>query len=142
MTADCLPILLCDTVGTCVAVVHAGWRGLAAGVIERTVAAMPVPPHKLLAWLGPAIGVDAFEVGDEVRAQFVQHDEMAAMAFHANVNGRWQCNLTLLARQRLVGLGVSGVFGGGFCTYTDASRFFSYRRDGATGRMAAMIWLE
>lgn len=142
MTADCLPVLLCDTAGTCVAVAHAGWRGLAAGVIERTVAAMPAPPHKLLAWLGPAIGVDAFEVGDEVRTQFVHHDMAAVTAFHPNANGHWQCDLMLLARQRLAVLGVSGVFGGGWCTYSDAPRFFSYRRDGVTGRMATMIWLE
>lgn len=142
MTADCLPVLLCDTAGTCVAVVHAGWRGLAAGVIERTVMAMPVPSRTLIAWLGPAIGVEAFEVGDEVRAQFVQHDVAAVTAFHPNANGRWQCDLMLLARQRLAALGVSGVFGGSWCTYSDAPRFFSYRRDGVTGRMATMIWLE
>lgn len=141
MTADCLPVLLCDTAGTCVAVAHAGWRGLAAGVIERTVAEMKLPPSKLLAWLGPAIGVDAFEVGEEVRAQFVQHDAAAAQAFHANDNERWHCDLSALARQRLIALGVNGIFGGNGCTYTDAQRFFSYRRDGVTGRMATMIWL-
>ena len=140
MTADCLPVLLCDRSGSCVAAAHAGWRGLAAGVLERTFAAMRVPGHSVMAWLGPAIGLRAFEVGDEVRARFVAHDAAAAAAFHHNARGRWQCDLYLLARQRLLTLGIKAIYGGEFCTFDDANRFYSYRRDGETGRMATLVW--
>ena len=142
LTADCLPLLLCDAGGTVVAAAHAGWRGLAAGVIEATVAAMRVPGDRLLAWLGPAIGPAAFEVGDEVRAEFLRDDAQAAAAFVAHGDGKWLCDLYALARLRLARLGVAQVAGGGFCTHAERERFFSYRRDGATGRMATLIWLE
>lgn len=142
LTADCLPILLCDQAGTVVAAAHAGWRGLAAGVIEATVAAMRLPGERLMAWLGPAIGPAAFEVGDEVRTAFLRDDAGAAAAFVPHGAGKWLCDLYALARRRLARLGVGRVHGGGFCTYTEGERFFSYRRDGVTGRMASLVWLE
>lgn len=142
LTADCLPILLCDEDGTVVAAAHAGWRGLAAGVIESTVAAMGVPGENLLAWLGPAIGPQQFEVGGEVRDTFSAHDPQAARAFAARPNGKWLCDIYLLARQRLAGLGVCRIAGADFCTVSDTERFFSYRHDGVTGRMASLIWLD
>lgn len=142
MTADCLPVLLCDRAGTVVGAAHAGWRGLQGGVIEATVRAMDVPAGELMAWLGPAIGPAAFEVGDEVRAAFVADDAAAATAFRpAGPAGKWLADLYLLARQRLAALGVMGVHGGDACTFTEAARFFSYRRDGRTGRMASLVWL-
>ncbi|HJW25859.1 MAG TPA: peptidoglycan editing factor PgeF [Rhodocyclaceae bacterium] len=141
MTADCLPLLLCDRAGTTVAAVHAGWRGLAAGVIEATVAAMGCSSENLLAWLGPAIGPGAFEVGDEVRAAFTVSDPRAADAFAPGAPGKWLADIWLLARQRLAALGVDAVWGGGECTVADGERFFSYRRDGVTGRMGTFIWL-
>jgi YfiH family protein len=142
MTADCLPVLLCDTAGSAVGVAHAGWRGLAAGVIESAVAAMACPASRLLAWLGPAIGPRAFEVGDEVRAAFVAVDATAADAFAPQVGGKWHCDLYQLARQRLAACGVSQVSGGSFCTFLESDRFYSFRRDKHTGRMATLIWLE
>lgn len=143
LTADCLPVLLCDQAGTVVGVAHAGWRGLCAGVIERTVEAMNRPPEELLAYLGAAIGPKAFEVGGEVRDAFVALAPEATAAFApAAVGGKWLADIYLLARQRLARAGVSRVYGGGDCTFTDGARFFSYRRDGATGRMAALIWLD
>ncbi|NKN33946.1 peptidoglycan editing factor PgeF [Marichromatium bheemlicum] len=142
LTADCLPLLLCDREGTRVAAVHAGWRGLAGGVIERTLAALALEPSRLLAWLGPAIGPSAFEVGPEVRARFVDLDVAAADAFRPGRAGRWLADLFMLARQRLVAAGVPAVYGGGQCTHIDPQRFFSYRRDGTTGRMASLIWLD
>jgi hypothetical protein len=142
LTADCLPLLLCNDVGTVVAVAHAGWRGLAAGVIEAVVRATNEPPARLLAWLGPAIGPQSFEVGAEVRAAFVAHAPAAAAAFAAKENGKWLADLYRLAEQRLNALGVARVFGGGFCTFNEADRFYSFRRDKATGRMASLIWLE
>ncbi|RLJ62852.1 peptidoglycan editing factor PgeF [Sulfurisoma sediminicola] len=141
LTADCLPVLLCDVGGTVVAAVHAGWRGLAAGVIESAVAAMHRSNDELMAWLGPAIGPAVFEVGDEVRAAFVAQDA-AAGAFVPHGAGKWLCDIYELARQRLAVLGVGSVDGGGLCTASAADRFYSYRRDGATGRMASLIWLE
>ena len=141
MTADCLPLLICDDAGTRVAAVHAGWRGLAAGVIESAVSAMGVAPERLLVWLGPAIGPDAFEVGPEVRAQFIAADPAAAAAFRPS-GERWLADLFALARQRLRRLGVERLYGGGDCTYSQPERFFSYRRDGVTGRMASLIWLR
>ena len=141
MTADCLPVLFCDDAGSVVAAAHAGWRGLLAGVLEETVAAMGVAPATLLAYLGPAIGPRAFEVGDEVRAAFVADGAELAAAFLPTQPGKWLADLYLLARLRLSRIGVTRVHGGNFCTHSDADRFFSYRRDGQTGRMASMIWL-
>lgn len=142
MTADCLPVLLCDEDATVVAAAHAGWRGLAAGVVESAVASMHQPAERLMAWLGPAIGPDHFEVGEEVRTCFCEASPRAQDAFRPSVNGRWLADLPLLARQRLNDLGVWRVAGGECCTFADPERFFSYRRDGATGRMASLIWLE
>jgi YfiH family protein len=140
--ADCMPVLLADRAGTVVAVAHAGWRGLAGGVIERTVEAMRANPGELAAWLGPAIGQDAFEVGEEVRAAFVAGDAGAAAAFRPGAPGKWHADLYALARRRLARLGVAAVAGGGWCTFTDEARFFSYRRSRVTGRMAALVWLD
>lgn len=142
LTADCLPLLFCNDAGTVVAAAHAGWRGLAAGVIESTVAAMQLPGRELLVWLGPAIGPQAFEVGADVRTAFLSDDAGADAAFVAHGEGKWLCDLYALARRRLARLGVMRVFGGDFCTFSDAQRFFSYRRDGVTGRMATLIWIE
>ncbi|SNR71826.1 conserved hypothetical protein [Methylobacillus rhizosphaerae] len=143
MTADCLPVLVCDKAGTIVAAVHAGWRSLLDGVIETTVAAMARPGEELLAWLGPAIGPDAFEVGDEVRSAFMAHDARAEQAFRSSsAAGKWLGDIFMLGRQRLESVGVNAVYGGGICTYQDAERFFSFRRDDVTGRMASLIWLE
>lgn len=141
MTADCLPILLCDEQGSVVGAAHAGWRGLCDGVIESTVNAMKVPAPTLMAWLGPAIGAAEFEVGEEVRAAFVAQQPQAAAAFVPSASGRWLADLYKLARLRLNALGVTRVYGGGLCTYSDAERFYSYRRDGVTGRMGTFIWL-
>ncbi|NBQ67704.1 MAG: peptidoglycan editing factor PgeF [Nitrosomonadaceae bacterium] len=144
MVADCLPVFLCDAAGTTVAIVHAGWRGLAGGIIEQSIAAMQVDQRKLMAWLGPAIGPDHFEVGKDVYDTFVQHDAQAAQAFaprNSQHEKKWLADIFLLARQRLVSAGVTEIYGGGVCTYSDPARFFSYRRDGETGRMAALIWL-
>ncbi|HZR37165.1 MAG TPA: peptidoglycan editing factor PgeF [Nevskia sp.] len=140
--ADCLPVLLCDDEATVVAAAHAGWRGLAGGVLERTVAALPVDPARLLAWLGPAIGPEAFEVGEEVREAFVAGDPAAAQAFRAGPPGKHHADLWMLARQRLQRAGVRRISGGGLSTHADPARFYSYRRDGVTGRMAALIWLD
>jgi YfiH family protein len=139
--ADCLPVLLAARDGSAIAAAHAGWRGLAAGVLEATVRSLAVEPGGLIAWLGPAIGGAHFEVGEEVRRAFVDQDAGAASAFVTNARGRWQCDLAGLARRRLAALGVAG-FGGNWCTYADATRFFSYRRDGRCGRMAAFIWRD
>jgi YfiH family protein len=140
MTADCLPLLFCARDGSAVAAAHAGWRGLCAGVIEATVAAMDVPAERLTVWLGPAIGPQAFEVGGEVREAFVARDATAVSAFARGEGGRWLADLYGLARQRLAALGIVDVFGGGECTFSDAARYFSYRRDGVSGRMATLIW--
>jgi len=142
MTADCLPVLLCDQKGSVVAAVHAGWRGLCAGVIEAAVKKMDVPPTTLMAWLGPAISVRAFEVGEEVRRAFIIKDAQAAAAFVPGAADKWQADIYQLARLCLQGLGITQIYGGDFCTYTDAARFFSYRRDGLTGRMGTFIWLD
>ncbi len=148
MVADCLPVYLCDDAGAVVGIVHAGWRGLAAGIIEKSVAAMPCEPSRVMAWLGPAIGPAHFEVGDEVRTIFVDHDPCAARAFTSAENTiaqplqKWYADIFQLARLRLANAGVNRIYGGGMCTYSDPARFFSYRRDGSTGRMAALIWLE
>jgi len=142
LTADCLPLLLCDRDGREVAAVHAGWRGLAGGVIEAAVARMAAAPGDLLAWLGPAIGPDAFEVGDEVRAAFVAQNPASADAFRPSPTGRWLADIYRLARLRLAACGLESVHGGTHCTYSEPERFFSYRRDGATGRMASLVWLS
>ncbi len=142
LTADCLPVLLCDDAGTVVGCAHAGWRGLAEDVIESAVAAMGVSGNQLMAWLGPAIGANAFEVGDEVRASFLARNAAAADAFSAGQPGKWLCDIYLLARQRLAALGVRRIASADFCTHRDRDLFFSYRRDGVTGRMASLIWLE
>lgn len=141
MVADCMPVFFADEKGEAVGIAHAGWRGLCAGVLEATVAAMPVPPARLLAWLGPAIGPQAYEVGGEVRDAFLAREASAAPAFAPTRPGHWRLDLYAVARQRLAALGVASVSGGGYCTASDAARFFSYRRDGASERMAAAIWL-
>lgn len=143
LTADCLPILLCDTAGTRVAAAHAGWRGLAGGVVAAAVAAMETPPAGLMAWLGPAIGQRCYEVGDELRQAFpASAGAGAGTAWRAAGPGKWYADLYALARLILHTHGVTRVYGGGHCTFTEADRFYSYRRDGATGRMATLIWLE
>ena len=142
MTADCLPVLFCDRDGSVVAAAHAGWRGLLAGVLESTVAAMRVDAANILAWLGPAIGPECFEVGGEVREAFVAADSDAGLAFTPVHGDKWLCDIYLLARQRLQRSGVSAISGGESCTVSEPGRFFSYRRDGVTGRMASLIWLE
>lgn len=142
LTADCLPVLFCDRDGTRVAAAHAGWRGLAGGVIESALRAMGVAPDRVLAWLGPAIEQDAFEVGAEVREQFLARSADNELVFRPNARGRWQADLYDLARRDLARLGVTQVFGGGFRCYADRDRFFSYRRDGTTGRMATLVWMK
>ena len=140
--ADCMPVLLADDAGSVVAAAHAGWRGLCAGVIEATIDATLVPAGTLLAWLGPAIGPQAYEVGEEVRAAFLARDARAAAAFKPNRPGRWLLDLYAVARQRLAARGVTRVYGGGFCTYSEPARFPSWRRDGTHERIAAFVWLE
>jgi polyphenol oxidase len=142
MVADCLPVLFASQDGRRIAAAHAGWRGLAAGVLEQTVAALGVPGDVLSAWLGPAISQQNFEVGAEVREALVAADEGAANCFTANARGRWQADLVGLARRRLATLGVGEVSGGHWCTYTDSEQFYSHRRDGRGGRMAALIWRD
>jgi len=141
-TADCLPVLICSEDGGEVAAAHAGWRGLVAGIIEATVAAMAHAPRDLLVWMGPAISQPSFEVGDEVRVAFVEKDREAAACFVANSRGRWQADLYELARRRLAALGVTKVYGGGFCTFADRERFYSYRRNPDCGRMVSFVALD
>jgi len=140
MTADCLPVLLCDKQGTAVCAIHAGWRSLCDGVIENAVLAMGLKAEDVLAWLGPAIGPDAFKVGAEVRQAFIEKDANATQAFRPHAD-KWLANLYLLATQRLNNVGIKAIYGGGDCTYSYPERYFSFRRDGMTGRMATMIWL-
>jgi polyphenol oxidase len=141
LTADCLPVLFCTEGDGTIGAAHAGWRGLAAGVLEETVAQMQQPAARVMAWLGPCIGAPSYEVGDEVRQAFVGHESTAAAAFEATRPGHWLCDLGLLARQRLQAAGVRRIYGGGFDTRTD-TRFYSYRREGArSGRFASLIWL-
>jgi purine-nucleoside/S-methyl-5'-thioadenosine phosphorylase / adenosine deaminase len=140
MVADCLPVLFASRDGRHIGAAHAGWRGMMAGVLERTVAALGVTPSELSAWLGPAISQRHFEVGEEVRSAFLGADAGAAGFFSANERGRWQADLVGLARRRLAALGVGVISGGAWCTYEDRERFYSYRRDGKGGRMAALIW--
>ncbi len=140
MTADCLPVLFCARDGSAVAAAHAGWRGLAAGVLEATLAALQTPPDEVLVWLGAAIGPSAFEVGAEVRDAFIASHPESAAAFMPHQQ-KWLADIYALARLRLQACGVTEIYGGGLCTYTDAARFYSYRRDSVTGRMATLIWL-
>jgi YfiH family protein len=143
LVADCLPVLLTDRAGSLVAVAHAGWRGLAGGVIERTVEGLRKrSPHELIAYIGPGIGRDAFEVGEDVYRAFTAKDAASADAFVSHRSGKWLADLPALARRALAACGVPQVYGGGPCTYSDPDRFFSYRRDRTTGRMAALIWRE
>jgi len=141
MTADCLPVVLTDPGGTRVGVAHAGWRGLLDGVVEATIAALGTSPAELRAWLGPAIGPEAFEVGGEVRTAFADRNPAAAGYFRPNQRNRYQADLYGLARLALAAAGVSSVHGGGWCTHRESERFFSFRRDGVTGRMATLAWL-
>ena len=142
MAADCMPVLLADERGEAVGIAHAGWRGLAAGVIEATVEAMDLPAGRVLAWLGPAIGPDAYEIGEEVHAAFLARDARAGTAFGRSRPGHWRLDLYAVATQRLAAIGVTRVTGGGFCTASDVARFFSWRRDKASERMAAVIWIS
>lgn len=140
MTADCLPVLFCNRAGTEVAAAHAGWRGLCAGVLEETVACFDDRPGNIIAWLGPAIGPQAFEVGPEVRDAFIDKDSQAVSAFQSK-GDKYLADIYQLARQRLGNVGVTQIFGGDRCTFTEKGDFFSYRRDNTTGRMASFIWL-
>jgi len=140
LTADCLPLLVCDANGSQVAAIHAGWRGLLAGIIGNTVTALQ--SKDLMVWLGPAIGPDCFEVGTEVRDAFLVKSEAYTTAFKAQGNGKWLADIYQLARVDLAGLGITDVYGGHFCTVTEHERFYSYRRDKETGRMATLIWRE
>jgi YfiH family protein len=140
-TADCLPVLLSDRTGEGVGIAHAGWRGLAGGVVERVVQAMGVSPRDLIAYIGPGIGARRYEVGEDVHKAFVEPDPAAARSFAPRQNGKYLVDLCGLARQRLAAAGVTEVYGGGFCTASEG-RFFSFRRDRTTGRMASLIWLE
>lgn len=142
LTADCLPVFFCDRAGTRVAVAHAGWRGLAAGVLEVTLQQLGLPPQEVLVWLGPAIGPQAFEVGEEVHQSFLNHLPQAEVAFIPTRPHHWRADLYLLARQRLAQQGVTAVYGGDFCTCTEVERFYSHRREKVTGRMASLIWLS
>jgi YfiH family protein len=142
LVADCLPVLLADRAGTTVAVAHAGWRGVVAGVLESTVRAMECPPRDVVAWIGPGIGPEAFEVGEDVLDAFVARDAAARAAFRPLRAGKWLADLPALARMRLESAGVAHTTGGTWCTVRDAQRFYSYRRDGPSGRMGAFIWLE
>lgn len=142
LTADCLPVLFCDRAGSRVAAAHAGWRGLLAGVLEATITALEAPANEILAWFGPAIGPAAFEVGAEVRDAFVQRHADSARAFAPSPAGRWLADIYLLASLRLRARGVTHIYGGGLCTYSDNARFFSHRRNRDTGRMASLIWVS
>lgn len=143
MTADCLPVLFCDRAGTRVAAAHAGWRGLLAGILENTLKALAVDPSQVLVWLGPAIGPQAFEVGGEVREAFIRLDARAESAFVPSARpGHYLADIYQLARQRLRAAGVQTISGGDQCTVSNPPRYYSYRRDGQTGRMASLVWLE
>jgi len=142
MTADCLPVLICNSQGDKVSAIHAGWRGLAEGVIENAVAALGERPGRLMAWLGPAIGPQAFEVGEEVRSVFVEKFAQAEAAFIQNRPGHYLADIYQLARLVLSSVGVKAIYGGEYCTFNDANHFYSYRRDGTTGRQASLIWFS
>lgn len=140
MTADCLPVLLCDQKGRGIAAVHAGWRGLASGVLENAVAALGCRHQEVMAWLGPAIGPQAFEVGDDVVEAFVSQQSAAEECFTQTDDTHWLADIYALARLRLHALGITAIYGGEYCTYSQPELFYSYRRDGQTGRMASLIW--
>ena len=140
MTADCLPVLFCSKEGDEVAAAHAGWRGLCAGVLENTVACFGASPKNIMAWMGPAIGPSQFDVGGEVREAFMAVDPAASAAF-TPAGAKFKANIYLLARLRLQSVGITAIYGGEYCTVTDNSQFYSYRRDGITGRLASLIWL-
>jgi len=147
MTADCLPLLVTDTKGTCVAAIHAGWRGLADGIIASTVKKLPVKSELLLVWLGPAIGPEVYEVGEEVYDAFTRMDEEAKQAFKpvikpASAKQHWLFDIYSMAKLQLGRLGIANVYGGNFCTFNEKEKFYSYRRDGVTGRMASLIWID
>ena len=142
MTADCLPLLITDTTGSCVAAIHAGWRGLCDGIIEETINQLPVEPASLLVWLGPAIGADVYEIGEEVYDAFTKDDVEAKKSFTNTSEKHWLFDIYRLATLRLNRLGVKQIFGGDHCTLSEKEQFFSYRRDNVTGRMASMIWIE
>jgi YfiH family protein len=142
LTADCLPVVFTNETAEVVGAAHAGWRGLAAGVLEATVNALGVPPRQLMAWLAPCIGPKHFEVGEEVREAFLNRDAGADVAFRPNVRGRFMADLAELARRRLRSAGLTRIYGGGHCTFEDSERFFSHRRDGTTGRQVTLIWRE
>lgn len=142
LTADCLPVLFCNREGSELGAAHAGWRGLAAGVLEATVGAMRSAPGELLVWLGPAAGPQAYEVGDEVRAAFVERDARAADAFVSTRPQHWRMDMYALARQRLRAIGIGEIYGGGHCTISEPQHFFSHRRDQRSGRMASLVWME
>ena len=141
MAADCMPVMFADERGEAVGIAHAGWRGLCAGVMEATIAAMNVPANRVLAWLGPAIGPQVYEIGAEVRDAYLARDRRAESAFTPTRPGRWHLDLYAVARQRLAGVGVTRVTGGGFCTASEPALFYSYRKNKTTERMAAAIWL-
>ncbi len=141
LTADCLPVVLAAKDGGEIAAAHAGWRGLCTGVLESTVGAMRTPPGQLVAWLGPAAGPQAYEIGTEVFEAFTARDGRARMAFVPTRPGHWRVDLYMLARQRLLDAGMTDVHGGGLCTISDPSRFFSHRRDGRSGRIATLAWI-
>jgi purine-nucleoside/S-methyl-5'-thioadenosine phosphorylase / adenosine deaminase len=142
MTADCLPLLITDKEGSCIAAIHAGWRGLCDGIIETTIKNLAVEPESLLVWLGPAIGPDVYEVGEEVYHAFIKDDDEAKQAFTSVSEGHWLFDIYHLAKLRLNKIGVKQIYGGDRCTLSEEQDFFSYRRDGVTGRMASMIWIE
>ncbi len=142
LTADCLPVVFASESGDTLGAAHAGWRGLSSGILDATVRAMRVPPSRLLAWLGPSIGPEHFEVGAEVRDAFLAQDRGAEAAFLANARGRFMADLPELARRRLRTMGIDRIYGGGECTYENSARYFSHRRDGNTGRQATLIWRE
>jgi len=142
LTADCLPLLVTNKQGTEIAAIHAGWKGLLEGVVIKTLLAMQSKPRDLMVWLGPAISQKHFEIGDEVKHQFCKKYHHAQTHFEAKPNNKWMANLYGLVRDQLAELAVTDIYGGDFCSYTDQHKFYSYRRDGETGRMASLIWIE
>ena len=142
LTADCLPLLVCDKKGTTIASIHAGWRGLAGGVIDKTIAALDLPSSQLLVWLGPAISQSCFEVGNEVKEKFDRLDYNTDKAFCQKADGKWLLDIYQIARANLNDLGIENIYGGDQCTFRQGDKFFSYRRDGITGRMASIIWMQ
>lgn len=141
-TADCLPILVCSSNSYCVAAIHAGWKGLSNGIIETTIKALALSPNDILVWLGPAIGPQAFIVGEQVFQSFIDNDPAAKVAFQSLGNKQWLANLYQLAQQRLHKLGITSIYGSNYCTFSDSTRFFSFRRDRLTGRMLSLIWIN